>query len=284
MCPPTICSVFAVLRNNPEFRKLWFSQVVSSAGDWFNRMAILALIGELGGPDIGTGLGALFAMEFMLRLLPSALFSPLAGALADRLPRRSVMIITDILRAAIVLGFLFVDEANELPLLGAPVAALAARLATLPADAAAANRAEQLRARRDLQWAAKDAREAKACCDKRAPELAARAEALRGELAALEAALAALEAGAGDDGPGTEDEDEAARPPPPPVGARWERFLTSVEAKGFFDGVEKGAPAYLLRYAAAVKKFQEQAAAFPGRRKKADLEPMHRGKVVLISM
>jgi MFS family permease len=117
MGPPTICAVFAVLKNNPEFRKLWLSQVVSSAGDWFNRMAILALIGSLGGPDIGTGLGALFALEFALRLLPSALFSPLAGALADRLSRRSVMLLTDILRAGIVLGFLFVDEAHELPLL-----------------------------------------------------------------------------------------------------------------------------------------------------------------------
>ena len=117
MGPPTICDVFAVLKNNPEFRKLWLSQVVSSAGDWFNRMAILALIGSLGGPDIGTGLGALFALEFALRLLPSALFSPLAGALADRLSRRSVMLITDLLRAAIVLGFLLVDESHELPLL-----------------------------------------------------------------------------------------------------------------------------------------------------------------------
>lgn len=109
--------MFAVLRNNPEFRKLWLSQIVSSAGDWVNRIAILALIGTLGGPEIGTGLGALFAVEFALRLIPSALFSPLAGAIADRLPRRTVMIITDILRAVIVLGFLFVDEAHELPLL-----------------------------------------------------------------------------------------------------------------------------------------------------------------------
>ena len=37
--------MFRVLRQNPEFRKLWLSQVVSSAGDWFNRMAVLALIG-----------------------------------------------------------------------------------------------------------------------------------------------------------------------------------------------------------------------------------------------
>ena len=109
--------MFKVLRENPEFRKLWFSQVISSAGDWFNRMAILALIGELGGPDFGTGLGALFAVEFTLRLIPTALFSPIAGALADRLSRRSVMILTDILRAVIVLGFLLVDQPQELPLL-----------------------------------------------------------------------------------------------------------------------------------------------------------------------
>ena len=109
--------MFRVLRQNPEFRKLWLSQVVSSAGDWFNRMAVLALIGDLGGPDFGTGLGALFAVEFTLRLLPTALFSPIAGPIADRLSRRSVMIITDLLRAAVVLGFLLVDEPSELPLL-----------------------------------------------------------------------------------------------------------------------------------------------------------------------
>ena len=109
--------MFAVLKDNPEFRKLWLAQVVSSAGDWFNRMAVLALIGELGGPSIGQGLGALFAVEFTLRLLPTALFSPVAGPIADRLSRRGVMIVTDLLRAGIVLGFLLVDEAHELPLL-----------------------------------------------------------------------------------------------------------------------------------------------------------------------
>ncbi len=109
--------MFAVLKNNPEFRKLWLSQVVSSAGDWFNRMAVLALIGDLGGPSFGQGLGALFAVEITLRLLPTALFSTVAGPIADRLSRRGVMITTDLLRAGIVLGFLLVDEANELPLL-----------------------------------------------------------------------------------------------------------------------------------------------------------------------
>jgi len=109
--------VFTVLRENPEFRKLWMSQVVSSAGDWFNRMAVLALIGDLGGPNFGTGLGALFAFEFTLRLLPTAIFSPIAGPIADRLSRRLVMIITDLLRAGVVLGFLLVDDPSELPLL-----------------------------------------------------------------------------------------------------------------------------------------------------------------------
>ena len=109
--------MFKVLRENPEFRKLWFSQVISSAGDWFNRMAILALIGELGGPSLGQGLGALFAIEITFRLLPTALFSAVAGPIADRFSRRGVMITTDLLRAGIVLGFLLVDETHELPLL-----------------------------------------------------------------------------------------------------------------------------------------------------------------------
>ena len=63
--------MFRVLRQNPEFRKLGRSQVVSSAGDWFNRMAVLALIGDLGGPDFGTGLGALFAVERLHLLVRS---------------------------------------------------------------------------------------------------------------------------------------------------------------------------------------------------------------------
>ena len=109
--------MFAVLRNNPQFQKLWGAQVVSAAGDWLNRIAVLALIDRLGGGQQAVGVGLLFAVEYALRLLPTAAFSALAGPVADRLPRRLVMVAADLGRAAVVACLLFVDTPEELPLL-----------------------------------------------------------------------------------------------------------------------------------------------------------------------
>jgi predicted MFS family arabinose efflux permease len=132
--------VFRVVRENPQFARLWAAQVVSQAGDWLNRVAVLALIGSLGGREHLVGIGALFGAELALRLLPSALLGPLAGPVADRVPRRLLMVIADVLRALLVTGLYFVREPDELYLVYALVAAQmgvgiffdAARTAALP--------------------------------------------------------------------------------------------------------------------------------------------------------
>jgi hypothetical protein len=54
---------------------------------------------------------------FLARFLPLFFFSPLAGVLADRYDRRQVMIASDVLRAAAVLGLLLVREADDIWLL-----------------------------------------------------------------------------------------------------------------------------------------------------------------------
>jgi len=54
------------------------------------------------------------AILVVLRLAPFALFAPLAGAVADRLSRRTVMIVTDVLRALLALGFLLVRGPEDL--------------------------------------------------------------------------------------------------------------------------------------------------------------------------
>ena len=36
--------MLGVVRRNPGFRRIWLSQVVSQGGDWFSRVAVLALI------------------------------------------------------------------------------------------------------------------------------------------------------------------------------------------------------------------------------------------------
>ena len=104
-----------VLRNNPEFRKLWLAQIVSYLGDWLNRIALLALIGQLGGASELFGIGTLYAIELAFRLLPSVFFSPAAGSFADRVSRHGLMITTDLLRAGVVLAMILVQEPGELP-------------------------------------------------------------------------------------------------------------------------------------------------------------------------
>lgn len=104
-----------LLARNPQFRRLWSAQVVSQAGDWLSRIATLQLLDTYGGADAAiVGLGLLFAIEHVLRLLPSALLGPLAGPVADRLPRKLVLVAGDAGRALLVLGYLFVDAPDEL--------------------------------------------------------------------------------------------------------------------------------------------------------------------------
>ena len=96
-----------LIKTNTAFRRLWFGNVVSLFGDWFNTIALYALILNLTGSEFALG------AVFITKLLPMGLASPLAGVLVDRFDRRKVMIISDILRAVVVLGFLVVDEPSE---------------------------------------------------------------------------------------------------------------------------------------------------------------------------
>jgi MFS family permease len=101
----------ALLRTNANVRRLWAGTVVSLFGDWFNTLALYRLALDLTGSE--TALGGVF----LTKLLPLALASPVAGVLADRFDRRRLMIGADLVRAGIVLGFLFVRDAGDLWLL-----------------------------------------------------------------------------------------------------------------------------------------------------------------------
>lgn len=97
-----------LLRNNYAFRQLWLGQVVSQMGDWFNTIAIYTIILNL------TGSGRDVGLLLVARFLPSFVFGPLSGVLADRFSRRTIMIVSDLLRALVVLGFLLVRRADQL--------------------------------------------------------------------------------------------------------------------------------------------------------------------------
>lgn len=96
-----------LVRQNTMFRRLWAGNVVSLLGDWFNTIALYALILQLTGSELALG------AVFIAKMLPSGLASPIAGLVVDRFNRRRVMIGADLIRAVLVLGFLLVDEASE---------------------------------------------------------------------------------------------------------------------------------------------------------------------------
>ncbi len=98
-----------LLRRNQSFRRLWIGQVISELGNWFNFIAALGLVREVSkaAPEVTT-------LMLIFRLVPFTLFSPLAGAFVDRWSRRTVMIVTDLLRVVVALGFLFVRRPEDL--------------------------------------------------------------------------------------------------------------------------------------------------------------------------
>ncbi len=92
-------SVGAVL-TLPGVRRFWAAIGLSSLGDWLGLLALTALANELAGAgyaDRNFAIGGVL----LLRVAPALLIGPLGGYLADHLDRRLVLVVGDVLRAAI---------------------------------------------------------------------------------------------------------------------------------------------------------------------------------------
>ena len=98
-----------LLKENRNFRNLLAGQFISELGNWFNFIASLGLV-RLVSDASPMAAGVLF----VCRLMPFAMFSPIAGTFVDRFSRRQVMIITDLARVAVALMFLLVTDAGDL--------------------------------------------------------------------------------------------------------------------------------------------------------------------------
>ena len=96
------------------FRLLWIGQLISQLGDVFYALVFLWLVYDV-TQDAGA-VGIVGAFE----ALPFLIFSPWAGAAADRYDRRFLMLAADLLSAALLTGFLLLLYKNpkpELPLI-----------------------------------------------------------------------------------------------------------------------------------------------------------------------
>ena len=97
----------ALLRTNRNFRLLFIGQTISQLGDWFNAVAVFALLLDL------TGSATAVAWMMIVQFLPVALVGPIAGVVVDRVDRRRLMIAADIVRGFLILGLLLVRRPGD---------------------------------------------------------------------------------------------------------------------------------------------------------------------------
>jgi MFS family permease len=100
-------AVFGLLRRNKDFRLLFLAQVVSFTGDWFLFVALAGLVFSL------TKSPVLVAAVYASLTVPFALFMFIGGPLADRLNRQALMIVADVLRGVLALGFFLIHHRSQ---------------------------------------------------------------------------------------------------------------------------------------------------------------------------
>ncbi len=97
------------LMSSRNYSFLWLGQMLSQVGDRFRFVAVLVIVNELTGGDPL----AITVLTFTV-VVPQFLFGLLGGAVSDRVDRKTVMIVSDLLRGLLVLPVLFVNSPGRL--------------------------------------------------------------------------------------------------------------------------------------------------------------------------
>ena len=86
------------LMKNKGYMTLMSAQAISSIGDWLSIVAIITLVGlkwDASPLEV--------SFVFLCLAVPMALFGPVAGMIADRFSRKTLMIVSDVVRAGLIL-------------------------------------------------------------------------------------------------------------------------------------------------------------------------------------
>ncbi|WP_165974477.1 MFS transporter [Nonomuraea deserti] len=94
---PHVRVTYADIFGGREFRALFVSRALSTIGDYVARVALVITV------FAETGSVALMGVTFALTTLPDLFGGPMLAGLADRLPRRAVMVAADLGRALLLL-------------------------------------------------------------------------------------------------------------------------------------------------------------------------------------
>ena len=95
--------------SNRTYRHLFLAQVIALIGTGLATVALGLLAYELAGKDAGAVLGTALAVKMVAYVG----VAPIAAAFADRLPRRTMLVALDLIRAAVAVSLPFVTQIWE---------------------------------------------------------------------------------------------------------------------------------------------------------------------------
>ena len=98
-------SSISLWRNIP-FQRLFWAHVISLVGSGLSSVALGLLAHKL----VGASASAVLGITLAIRIIVFVLCAPWAGLVADRFGARTIMIVSDLFRAGIVVGFFFVGD------------------------------------------------------------------------------------------------------------------------------------------------------------------------------
>ena len=92
------------------YRHLFLAQVIALVGTGLATVAIGLLAYQIAGKDAGAVLGTALA----IKMIAYVVLSPIAGAFAEILPRKKMLVLLDLVRAAVACALPFVSEAWQI--------------------------------------------------------------------------------------------------------------------------------------------------------------------------
>lgn len=98
--------------HNSAFRWLWGAGLLFGFGNWMQRLTIGWLVLDQ------TGSVFLTALTFAVRSAPNLIFGPVGGAIADRYPRRNVMVAAAAMKVGIAVGLWLLASQGDIAIWG----------------------------------------------------------------------------------------------------------------------------------------------------------------------
>ncbi len=103
-CMHYLLSNYGRLIRNRRYFPLWLGQLISNLGDTLHYIALVVWVYQRTGSSLAVA-GTVF-----FEVVPIILLAPVAGVIIDRLPRKMVLVVSDVVRAGLVLALLFTTE------------------------------------------------------------------------------------------------------------------------------------------------------------------------------